>query len=612
MQGLQNLFGFPYNQQQNGQPHQQNMQQQPMQMPHQQQQQQPQQQPQAQQQQQQQAKAAPAAIPPVMNPNATAKDLYAAEGAIMKEYDPATKAWVQTTIKVQIERRPFSEGAMRSAYRMRIIEGIDVHGKDRVFVLKLSKDPKEPARQYYKDVEMQMEAKKWAGQFNKTGTPKQVDFISAQVVILIDRPAKPTCTMEKYVEGTYVKYNDNWAWCDERRNTPQAFSHWSWEASRNTLLVCDLQGVGDCWTDPQIHTVDGRGFGKGNAGLQGIRQFLTKHTCNGICRALKLPSVSGKQKVNDFGTQWGAALRQKRPLPPQPQQQQQKAAEPKVVEPAEKKPRVDASAPQQNQQRDHREREREQMRDLQTQKQQQAGYPPQPPQPREPREQPQAKPEAPAPAAAPVGPVGIGITIDGGASDGILLPLIVVSVKSGSPAAISGQVQRGDFIVQVGDVPVQGATVAQCKKLIQGTVGTELTLHLQRGIKLHMATLIRTAHTGPPTNKRKSKLYHEHAQMLLNGKGQDLDKITAEFAKPEASNKRQVPPPPARTAPKVLAHNVMADKENARENVPADLYGMDATVNKQHAGGPRPRAPPAQQSAGAPRPLATGQGQFLI
>ncbi|KAJ1467741.1 hypothetical protein T484DRAFT_1857808 [Baffinella frigidus] len=40
-----------------------------------------------------------------------------------------------------------------------------------------------------------------------------------------------------------------------------------------------------------------------------------------------------------------------------------------------------------------------------------------------------------------------------------------------SPAAISGQVQRGDFIVQVGDVPVQGATVAQCKKLIQAGSG---------------------------------------------------------------------------------------------------------------------------------------------
>ena len=54
------------------------------------------------------------------------------------------------------------------------------------------------------------------------------------------------------MEGEYVKYNDNWSWCDDKRNTPQAFSHFTWEASGNKLLVCDLQGVGDCWTDPQV------------------------------------------------------------------------------------------------------------------------------------------------------------------------------------------------------------------------------------------------------------------------------------------------------------------------------------------------------------------------
>jgi len=117
--------------------------------------------------------------------------------------------------------------------------------------------------------------------------------------------------MERHVEGEYVKYNDNWSWCDEKRNTPQAFSHFTWEASGNKLLICDLQGVGDCWTDPQIHTVDGRGFGKGNAGLQGVRQFMKQHKCNGICRALKLQSVTGRVKTGDVGTQWGAALKKR-------------------------------------------------------------------------------------------------------------------------------------------------------------------------------------------------------------------------------------------------------------------------------------------------------------
>ena len=41
------------------------------------------------------------------------------------------------------------------------------------------------------------------------------------------------------------------------RNTPQAFSHFTYEYSNHTLLICDVQGVGDMYTDPQVHTIDG-------------------------------------------------------------------------------------------------------------------------------------------------------------------------------------------------------------------------------------------------------------------------------------------------------------------------------------------------------------------
>ena len=32
------------------------------------------------------------------------------------------------------------------------------------------------------------------------------------------------------------------------RNTPQAFSHFTHYASNGTLLICDIQGVGDLYT----------------------------------------------------------------------------------------------------------------------------------------------------------------------------------------------------------------------------------------------------------------------------------------------------------------------------------------------------------------------------
>ena len=50
---------------------------------------------------------------------------------------------------------------------------------------------------------------------------------------------------------------------------PQAFSHFTFERSGPQLIVVDIQGVGDLYTDPQIHTVNGTDFGDGNLGSWG-------------------------------------------------------------------------------------------------------------------------------------------------------------------------------------------------------------------------------------------------------------------------------------------------------------------------------------------------------
>jgi hypothetical protein len=61
---------------------------------------------------------------------------------------------------------------------------------------------------------------------------------------------------------------------DGTRLCGQAFSHFTWHASKGALLICDIQGVGDLYTDPQIHSSDGRGYGLGNLGQKGIDRFL--------------------------------------------------------------------------------------------------------------------------------------------------------------------------------------------------------------------------------------------------------------------------------------------------------------------------------------------------
>jgi hypothetical protein len=80
--------------------------------------------------------------------------------------------------------------------------------------------------------------------------------------------------------------------------TAVAFSHYTFVASREYLMVTDLQGVVPrdvryadtlLLTDPAIHCVEAR-FGETNLMQDGFVMFFERHECNDICRAAKLPA----------------------------------------------------------------------------------------------------------------------------------------------------------------------------------------------------------------------------------------------------------------------------------------------------------------------------------
>lgn len=108
-----------------------------------------------------------------------------------------------------------------------------------------------------------MDAKLWAEEFNRHNPPKKVDFFMMAVLEFVDRPDRPLYHVENFIEGHYVKYNSNSGFVLEdeaqaiRRQTPQAFSHFTFERSGHEIMVVDIQGVGDLYTDPQIHTAAG-------------------------------------------------------------------------------------------------------------------------------------------------------------------------------------------------------------------------------------------------------------------------------------------------------------------------------------------------------------------
>eukprot|EP01012_Entosiphon_sulcatum_P039272 TRINITY_DN5164_c0_g1_i2.p1 TRINITY_DN5164_c0_g1~~TRINITY_DN5164_c0_g1_i2.p1 ORF type:complete len:441 (-),score=43.45 TRINITY_DN5164_c0_g1_i2:10-1332(-) len=221
-----------------------------------------------------------------------------AERVVKMFYNYGTGGWTRATGTVVIHPTPFQEGSMRVAFH-----GIDVtdQANPAHFVCKLSKDPAEDPATYYVDVEMQAIAKEYAREFNMRKPPKPVDFLDAFLIQCLERQRQPILAVEPYLHGKYVKHTNNFGFIGESdRNTPQAFSHFSYCHSKGQLLICDIQGVDDKYTDPQIHSRDGKGFGKGNMGVEGMLKFFETHRCNSVCLYLDLPAHQPKAK--DHGT----------------------------------------------------------------------------------------------------------------------------------------------------------------------------------------------------------------------------------------------------------------------------------------------------------------------
>ncbi|CAI5456392.1 unnamed protein product [Caenorhabditis angaria] len=206
-------------------------------------------------------------------------------------YSAIRKQWTEDFVEVRIHPEPFARGAMRECFRMKKLSSITgnnnwAHAQNYVAKRYMQNVDR---RTLFDDVKLQMDAKLWAEEYNRYKPPKKIDIVQMCVLEMIDLPESPLYHLEHFIEGNYLKYNSNSGFVSkDARLTPQAFSHFTFERSGHQLMVVDIQGVGDLYTDPQIHTVVGTDYGDGNLGTRGMALFFRSHKCNYICHDMDL------------------------------------------------------------------------------------------------------------------------------------------------------------------------------------------------------------------------------------------------------------------------------------------------------------------------------------
>ena len=232
-----------------------------------------------------------------------------AERVRRHRYDAESETWKEDLVLFKVSDGAFDEGAMRRCFRAKknaFGHVIRFHALDwkrgSNYIVKEYKTPPDvlPDRRAFDDVKWQSEAGLWAADYNRSRPPKPIKMIQCCAVEFVDRPGRPVYCAERFIDGTdafgdtFVKHNTNSGWTDtnQQRLTPEAFSAHSFYASRGDVLVCDIQGVGDLFTDPQLHSCD-ESHGDGDLGRRGMALFFASSDgSNELMKLLEIPAFA--------------------------------------------------------------------------------------------------------------------------------------------------------------------------------------------------------------------------------------------------------------------------------------------------------------------------------
>ncbi|GFH21649.1 alpha-type protein kinase domain-containing protein [Haematococcus lacustris] len=225
----------------------------------------------------------------------------------MKVWDPANHEFclVKADVLLSVNTSPFASGGTRFAYHA---EPCDALPLDPCNPLKHGIIAKGSKKQSSKSQEHQLQvddavclqaAKDAVDVFNtllesKTVALQTPSFVDCHLLCCGGGNNVKYLSIEPFLEGSYTKFNGNEGYVAalpddaadrEAHELAQAFSHWSWVHSGGRELLCDIQGVGARWTDPQVNSVATK-YGRKDMGFKGIAAFFGSHRCNESCHTI--------------------------------------------------------------------------------------------------------------------------------------------------------------------------------------------------------------------------------------------------------------------------------------------------------------------------------------
>ncbi|CAK86488.1 unnamed protein product (macronuclear) [Paramecium tetraurelia] len=201
---------------------------------------------------------------------------------------------------------PFAQGAMKSAYLM-IRTHQNATKQKELYVCKTPNDLK-PFKTFQSAVQeclTHLITQKWMKKFNrdlddaiakKNIKKRYPQVLYSDLLIFLDARGNHWIA-ERYFEGEFVKYNNNYGYVNQENSDlnkiANSFSVYSFVKSNFNYLICDIQGVKCCFTDPAICTMKNHRLEPTDLGQEGIAQFqvsfnLVKNTCKEVLQILDL------------------------------------------------------------------------------------------------------------------------------------------------------------------------------------------------------------------------------------------------------------------------------------------------------------------------------------